>query len=253
MKYGLTASKEILHSVNWRTVIKDILIIGCNSATAQDKIVWKGSKITLDQVIDLLQFKDHFSETVQAYNSHSTGAKDLHYLKYNTKKKAKSKPAKHPDSNPQPKSTPANPNRTCYRCKAPYSRGHKKVCKALKAKCSYCQEIGHYEKCSRSQQFSKETSAHHQCSSHSNSSSSKCSSTSSMGILGWKWQTLQRSPHAVCTFQERSSYPVRHWQGNQLCQLQSQDRHRSRYDCSEQEYIQKLVSTGTASTIQCHS
>ena len=130
-------------------VIRDVLIIGCNSAAARDKIVRKGSKITLDQVIDLLQFEDHFSETVQAYNSHSTGTKDLHYLKYDAKKKAKSKPPKHPDSNPQPKSAPANPNRTCYRCKAPYSRGHKKVCKALKAKCSYCQEIGHYEKCCR--------------------------------------------------------------------------------------------------------
>ena len=70
-------------------VIRDVLIIGCNSATAQDKIVQKGSKITLDQVIDLLQFEDHFSETVQVYNSHSTGTKDLHYLKYDAKKKAK--------------------------------------------------------------------------------------------------------------------------------------------------------------------
>ena len=33
-------------------VIRDVLIISCNS-TAWDKIVWKGSKITLDQVIDL--------------------------------------------------------------------------------------------------------------------------------------------------------------------------------------------------------
>ena len=73
-------------------VIRDVLIIGCNSATAHDKIVRKGSKITLDQVTDLLQFEDHFSETVQAYNSHSTGSKDLHYLKYDAKKKAKSKP-----------------------------------------------------------------------------------------------------------------------------------------------------------------
>ena len=73
-------------------VIRDVLIIGCNSAAARDKIVRKGSKITLDQVIDLLQFEDHFSETVQAYNSHSIGSKDLHYLKYDAKKKAKSKP-----------------------------------------------------------------------------------------------------------------------------------------------------------------
>ena len=130
-------------------VIRDVLIIGCNSAAACDKIVREGSKITLDQVIDLLQFEDHFSETVQAYNSHSTGSKDLHYLKYDAKKKAKSKPPKHTEGNPQPKSTPANSDRTCYRCKAPYTRGHEKICKALKAKCGYCQEIGHYEKCCR--------------------------------------------------------------------------------------------------------
>ena len=45
--------------------------------------------------------------------------------------------------------TPANSGRTCHRCKAPYTRGHEKICKALKTKCGYCQEIGHYEKCCR--------------------------------------------------------------------------------------------------------
>ena len=57
-----------------------------------------------------------------------------------------------PNSKPfihQMVNTPANSGRTCYRCKAPYTRGHEKICKALKAKCSYCQEIGHYEKCCR--------------------------------------------------------------------------------------------------------
>ena len=57
-----------------------------------------------------------------------------------------------PNSKPfihQMVNTPANSGRTCYRCKAPYARGHEKICKALKAKCGYCQEIGYYEKCCR--------------------------------------------------------------------------------------------------------
>ena len=57
-----------------------------------------------------------------------------------------------PNSKPfihQMVNTPANSGRTCYRCKAPYTRGHEKICKALKAKCGYFQEIGHYEKCCR--------------------------------------------------------------------------------------------------------
>ena len=45
--------------------------------------------------------------------------------------------------------TPANSGRICYRYKAPYTRRHEKICKALKTKCSYCQEIGHYKKCCR--------------------------------------------------------------------------------------------------------
>ena len=53
------------------------------------------------------------------------------------------------DGYPQPKSTPASSGKVCYRCKAPVTRGHKKICKALNAKCSYCQETGHYEKCCR--------------------------------------------------------------------------------------------------------
>ena len=41
-------------------VIRDVLIIGCNSAAARDKIVRKGSKITLDQVIDYYNLKITF-------------------------------------------------------------------------------------------------------------------------------------------------------------------------------------------------
>ena len=64
----------------------------------------------------------------------------------NAKKNSRTE-SKQTEGNPQSKSTPANSGKTCCRCKAPCTRGHEKICKALKAKCSYCQEIGHYEKC----------------------------------------------------------------------------------------------------------
>ena len=37
------------------------------------------------------------------------------------------------------------PGKQCYRCKKPFTQGHEKVCKALKAKCDGCGIIGHYQ------------------------------------------------------------------------------------------------------------
>ena len=39
-----------------------------------------------------------------------------------------------------------HPTKNCYRCDSPFSTKHIKECKALKAKCSNCNKIGHFTK-----------------------------------------------------------------------------------------------------------
>ena len=39
-------------------IIRDVLIIGCNSDKAKDKIVQQGEKIKLQDVIEILQLED---------------------------------------------------------------------------------------------------------------------------------------------------------------------------------------------------
>ena len=43
------------------------------------------------------------------------------------------------------KQTSTGPGKQCYRCKKPFTQGHEKVCKALKAKCDACGIVGHYQ------------------------------------------------------------------------------------------------------------
>ena len=43
------------------------------------------------------------------------------------------------------KQTSTGPGKQCYRCKKPFTQGHEKVCKAIKAKCDACGIVGHYQ------------------------------------------------------------------------------------------------------------
>ena len=43
------------------------------------------------------------------------------------------------------KQASTGPGKQCYRCKKPFTQGHEKVCKALKAKCDACGIVGHYQ------------------------------------------------------------------------------------------------------------
>ena len=219
-----------------------------------------GDSNSLWRRIDLLQFEDHFSETVQAYNSHSTGSKDLHYLKYDTKKKAKSKPPKHTEGNPQPKSTPANSGRTCYRCKAPYTRGHEKICKALKAKCGYCQEIGHYEKCCRKAGNFPKKQVHIASAVPTPTLTPAPPAPSAPAQVPQEyWDEdgkLYREVHMLSA-PSKKDLLIQFDIGKEIDSVNSQghskDRHWCRCEFPKQEYIQKLVPTSTTPTLQCHS
>ena len=45
-------------------IIRDVLIIGCNSDKAKDKIVRQGEKIKLHDVIEILQLEDSTRQTL---------------------------------------------------------------------------------------------------------------------------------------------------------------------------------------------
>ena len=64
-------------------IIRDVLIIGCNSDKAKDKIVWQGEKIKLQEVIEILQLEDSTRQTLSRDDFYH--AED-HYASYEKKK-----------------------------------------------------------------------------------------------------------------------------------------------------------------------
>ena len=141
-------------------IIRDVLIIGCNSDKAKDKIVRQGEKIKLQEVIEILQIEDSTRQTLTEMNS--TGQKNyssINYISYD-KKKSKSKkkfqtnPNSSSSSSSRQKQDSTGPGKLCYRCKKPYTKGHENVCKAQNAICDGCGVKGHYKiACKKSGNF----------------------------------------------------------------------------------------------------
>ena len=71
-------------------IISDVLIIGCNSDKAKDKIVRQGEKIKLQEVIEILQIEDSSRQTLTEMNS---TMQKINYVSYE-KKKSKGKKKK---------------------------------------------------------------------------------------------------------------------------------------------------------------
>ena len=68
-------------------MIRDLLIVGCNSTSARGQIFQKGEKITLNEVIEYLQIENSTRQTLQEMNSPT---QKVHYASYD-KKKSKGK------------------------------------------------------------------------------------------------------------------------------------------------------------------
>ena len=64
-------------------IIKDVLIVGCNSDKAKDKIVRQGEKIKLQDVIEILQLEDSTRQTLTEMTSTT---QKIHYASYEKKK-----------------------------------------------------------------------------------------------------------------------------------------------------------------------
>ena len=144
-------------------IIRDVLIIGCNSDKAKDKIVRQGEKIKLQDVIEILQLEDSTRQTLTEMTSTT---QKIHYASYEKKKGTGKKQKFQSNSNPSSSSSSGqkqdstSSQKLCYRCKKNYTKGHEKVCKALNAKCNACGIEGHFEiACKKSGNFPKKSNS----------------------------------------------------------------------------------------------
>ena len=143
-------------------IIRDVLIVGCNSNHARDKIIRQGEAVTLNEVIEILQTEESTHSTmqqIQSYDKKSTGS--IYYQTYDSRSK-KSKVSNEQNSS----SSPTGSKKKCFRCGEPFSRQHMKECRAQDVTCNGCGIKGHLKKCcKKSGNFPKDSNRQNQSSS----------------------------------------------------------------------------------------
>ena len=141
-------------------IIRDVLIVGCNSNHARDKIIQQGEAITLNQVIEILQAEESAYSTmrqIQDYEKKTTAS--IHYQSYDSR----SKKSKAPSNKQNSSSSPTGSKRKCFRCGEPFSRQHMKECRAQNVTCNGCGIKGHLKKCcKKSGNFPKDSNQQNQ-------------------------------------------------------------------------------------------
>ena len=127
-------------------IIRDVLIIGCNSNNARDKIIRQGEAITLNQVIEILQTEESTRSTMQQIQEFQV--QPVNYVSYDSRSKKSKKPSNEQNSsssNPTGSTSPKK--RRCFRCGEPFSRKHLQECRAQNVTCDGCGIKGHFKKC----------------------------------------------------------------------------------------------------------
>ena len=125
-------------------IIRDVLIVGCNSNHARDKIIRQGEAITLNEVIEILQTEESTHSTmqqIQSYDKKSTGS--IYYQTYDSR----SKKSKNPSNEQNSSSSPTGSKKKCFRCGENFTRQHMKECRAQDVTCNGCGIKGHLKKC----------------------------------------------------------------------------------------------------------
>ena len=147
-------------------IIRDVLIVGCNSNHARDKIIRQGEAVTLNQVIEILQTEESAHSTMQqlqGYEKKSTAS--IYYQAYDSRSKKSKNPSNEQNSSSSP-TGPTGSKRKCFRCGEPFSRQHMKECKAQDVICNGCGIKRHLKKCcKKSGNFPKDSNRQNQSSS----------------------------------------------------------------------------------------
>ena len=129
-------------------IIRDVLIIGCNSNSARDNIIRKGEAITLNQVIEILQIEESTRSTMQQIQEFQGKPVPVNYVSYDSRsKKSKKTSNEQNSSSSNPTGSTSPKKRKCFRCGEPFSRKHLQECRAQNVTCDGCGIKGHFKKC----------------------------------------------------------------------------------------------------------
>ena len=189
-------------------IIRDVLIVGCNSNHARDKIIRQGEAVTLNEVIEILQTEESTRSTmqqIQGYDKKPTGS--IYYQTYDSRSK-KSKVSNEQNSS----SSPTGSKKKCFRCGETFSRQHMKECRAQDVTCNGCGIKGHLKKCcKKSGNFPKDSNRQNQSSSTGPGKMNIASTVSQADFFDEKGVLKEYTPQNQHT---GSMYILRKFQGN---------------------------------------
>ena len=113
----------------------DVLISGCKSSKAKDKFIREPDALNLECAITILQIEESTAQSLQNINSTGTTSAEMHYARYDRKKKSGSKNGN------------STSDKKCFHCRFAFVKEHMKLCPAKDAECNFCGIKGHFAKC----------------------------------------------------------------------------------------------------------
>ena len=158
-------------------IIRDVLIIGCDSDRAKDKIIRAGETITLNETIEILQTEASTNSTLRQFQEiQKKPTASVYYQSYDSRSKKSKNPSNEQNSSSFTGSTESK--RQCFRCGEPFSRQHMKECRAQNDTCNGCGIKGHLKKCcKKSGNFPKDSNRQNNQSSSTGSGRMNIAST----------------------------------------------------------------------------
>ena len=193
-------------------IIRDVLIVGCNSNHARDKIIRQGEAVTLNEVIEILQTEESTHSTmqqIQSYDKKSTGS--IYYQTYDSRSKKSKNPSNEQNSSSSHTGFTGS-KKKCFRCGENFSRQHMKECRAQDVICNGCGIKGHLKKCcKKSGNFPKDSNRQNQSSSTGPGKMNIASAVSQADFFDEKGILKEYTPQNQHT---GSMYVLKKFQGN---------------------------------------